>query len=259
MRVYSIIGRGGFRMGVLAAAVMMTAGTAWATPISYGNRSGTTVDFLNITEDSGTDPLPLYDGRPGGPTVTGDTLEFQPTANFSSGSPDGMSTGDTTDGLLRLVIQAHQGFKIDTITLGEFGDFSLLAVTGASSAATATGTLFGTDNVSGSQRQVTFTAVRSNGPLVFAPFELTGPGADSGAWIAVATLSYTRNVVTRVEIELNNTLQTVVTPGASAFIAKKGVGIGVTTSVVPEPGTLALAAGGAVMMMGARWRDRRRV
>ena len=229
------------------AVVLALTGFATAAPINYGNLSGSSVDFLGVTEDSGTDPTPLY----ASPTVTGDTLGFDPTASFSSSAPMGPASGDTTDGKLSLVIEAKPGFYIDTVALSEFGDYSLVATDGTSAMAIASGVIFGVDDVSNTQTSDVFAASGT-------PFSVTGPDFASGTWNADALLDYTGLNVTRVEIILDNTLQTVAQAGAAAFIAKNGFDLSVQTSVIPEPGTLLLATGGMVLIIGTRWRERHR-
>ena len=72
-----------------------------AAPINYGNFSGANVNFLQVTEDSATDPTPLF----GPPTVAGDGMTFSPTAAFSANASSGSI--DLTDGKLNTTIQAN--------------------------------------------------------------------------------------------------------------------------------------------------------
>ena len=238
-------------LGLGVFVLLVVSGVAVAAPINYGNRMGTTVNYLAIREDvrSSNDSLPLY----GSPTITGNTLKFPTTGNFASSSPNGAANGDTTDGELRFTIQAKPGQQIDSFLLSEFGDFNLLAALGGSAIASVRGTLFDTDNFTNTQMSQNFNGVRDHAPFTPSPFFLIGPGADGDGWTASLTKTYALGVVTRVDIILNNTLSTAVNGGAAAFIAKKGVSFTVGTStIVPEPATLLLSGAGIALLLVRR-------
>src|SRR5688500_6971597 len=66
--------------------------------INYGSHMGTHVTYVNVTEDSGEDePLPLF----GAPTVTGNSIDFNPVG-FDAASSDGGS--DITDSNLVFMV-----------------------------------------------------------------------------------------------------------------------------------------------------------
>ena len=235
-----------------------------AVPINHGDFSGTTVDFLDVTEDSNTpgDVPPLF----GAPTVTGDSLDFNPVGFSASAS--GASGVDQTDGQLSFMIVAKSGKGIQTITLSEAGDTGLAG--------------FGTD--------ATYTGVRANvfvdilelnnavitpinvmGSMTFTPsggaFGLAtdgggGPTFNStwtgGVLIDVGSLVPPNSVVTKVKVNLDNTLTALSEDGTSAFIAKKdfdGLVITVDEMVIPEPTTAILALSGMLALTCSRRRS----
>ena len=59
-----------------------------AAPINYGNFNGTNVMYLGVTEDSSTDPTPLF----GPPTVTNDSLSFNPVSFGATPTPSSSTT-----------------------------------------------------------------------------------------------------------------------------------------------------------------------
>ena len=57
--------------GAVVAAALVSlcfAPSSFAAPINYGDFPGTSVTFLDVTEDSATDPTPLF----GAPALAGD-------------------------------------------------------------------------------------------------------------------------------------------------------------------------------------------
>lgn len=231
--------------------IAATASTAFAAPINYlGTRIGDTVEYLNISEDSGTDIGPLFEQRLTGPTVTGDTLQFQPTAAFSSESPMDSQVADTTDGLLTYTVRAKQGYYLDEVTILESGDYSLLAVDGATAAAHVSGFMFDFNNPA---HTATLSVHAAGDVGSLSPFDITAPlsdtASDSDGWVGSATLDFSEMQLTEVTIRLDNTLQTAVTEGAGAFIAKKQFAVTTTTTVIPEPASLALFGAGAMLTL----------
>lgn len=230
------------------------ASAAQAAPIVYGNFAGTGITFQGITEDSATDPTPLY----GVPTVVGgDMLDFDPTAFASSASG---GAADVTDGLLKGAIQAQAGYGITRFALSELGSYTLAG--------------FGTPATSAAVGQVAFIKITElngvalggnsftvslnssfspSGGDFFLPAEAgvaiawNGSGSvDIAAALAAKKISnpgaygnFTQ--VTRLEFSTNNTLVTTSEAGTIAFIDKKDLVLDID-AVVPEPASLGLLA-----------------
>ena len=74
-----------------------------------------------VSESSVTDPVPLF----GPPSVTGDSIDFNPTGFGAFGAGGG---GDVTDGQLVFKVQAKPNFGINNITFGEAGITTLAGV-----------------------------------------------------------------------------------------------------------------------------------
>ncbi len=245
------------------AAVVAIAGLgtpASAAPINYGDFIGTTVDFLQVTEDSTTDPLPpaLY----GTPTVSGDSLDFNPISFNASATGTGGT--DTTDGILTMMMLAHPGQFIDTIQFDEAGDFTLAGLAGNASVSVTANFTVDILEVDGAAiapiniiTAMTFTP--SNGD-----FDLIndGPGPlVNGTWAGMLMVDINQSLIdnnipfingaTKLSISFDNTLTATSEDGTSAFISKKDVG-GVGITVIPEPATLGLLIAGTLCMLGRR-------
>ena len=254
-----MITRNGFlTAAVSAVALLAYSNTASAVPINYGDFIGNTVDFIQVTEDSGTDTTPLY----GAPTVSGDALDFNPVS-FNSSST-GAGGVNITDGTLTLMMMAQAGNFIDAIEFDEAGDFTLAGLAGTAFASVTANFLLDIQEVDG----VGITPIDISTAMVFTPsngdFDLIadGPGPlVDGAWSGFLMVDITQalidnnipfvNGATKVSVTFDNTLTTLSQNGTSAFIAKKDVG-GVGITVVPEPASLALLTLGALAMMGRR-------
>lgn len=239
--------------GAFAVAGLL-ATASQAAPIVYGNFAGTGVVFQGITEDSATDPTPLY-GLPH--VVGGDQLDFDPSAFASSASG---GAADVTDGLLKGAIQAQPGYGITRFALSELGSYTLAGLgTTATSAAVGqvafikitelNGVALGGDSFT-----VALTSSFSpSGGDFYLPAEagIAIPWSGSGSVDIAAALaskkasnpgvygSYTQ--VTRVEFSTNNTLVTTSEAGTIAFIDKKDLVLDIDAAV-PEPASLGLLA-----------------
>lgn len=243
------------RLALLFCWVACLAATSHAASINYGNFMGATVTYIGVTEASNSgDAVPLF----GPPTVSGDSLDFNPIG-FSANSNNGGV--DITDGNLAFMTQAKPGFGLFNMKIQEFGDTSMVG--------------FGTDT--------TFTSVTLTGLLniqevggvgintVSIPISITnfspsggtfglasdfggGPGGTL-AWNGSVLLDFTlanpaiaaiyadqhldtSKPVTKVTLNFDNTLFAISQQGTSALIAKKDHVI-ITTNI-PEPTSLGL-------------------
>lgn len=93
----------------------------FAASINYGDQPGATVTFLQVTESSITDPVPLF----GAPTPSGDSLDFTPTS-FGAVSQLHVPAVDQTDGHLTFgVVPKFPGGAIQNIKFAEGGGLTV--------------------------------------------------------------------------------------------------------------------------------------
>ncbi len=241
MRSSSIFGASAFiGIGLLAAA------NAQAVPVNYGDFIGTTVKFTSVTEDSATDPVPLF----GAPTISGDALDFNPT-NFVSSSSGGAF--DSTIAVLNFTIEALPGNYVEEIKFYEAGDYTIFGAGGIGTSATVSAPVFiNVVEIDG----VAVAPINFNANMVFTPsngdYNLADDGAGFGViWTGILDVDVDAlltganvpfvNGATEVKVILNNILATTSENGSSAEIQKKDVqGFGIT--VVPEPASALLLA-----------------
>ena len=243
----------------LTCAVAVVAGSSFvsspvsAAPINYGDFVGSTVVFRDVNEDSATDPTPLF----GAPTVSGNGLDFNPTA-FVSSSANGAI--DSTIGVLDFTLESTPGNVITDILFNEAGDYTLFGAGDAGTSATVAATFFiNIVEVDG----VGITPINGNAVMTFTPsagdYNLTDDGAGFGVvWtgsvdIDIEQMLIDNNVsysagATGVKVILNNILATTSQTGTSSEIQKKDFqGFGVT--VLPEPASLTLLGLGGLAML----------
>jgi len=222
---------------------------AQAATINYGNFGPIPpgISFLQVTESSGTDPVPLF--GPPDPFVTG--LDFDPTTFVATANG---GAADITDGQLNFAIQAGPGLGIGTVSLFESGDYTLVGV-GTNATQALAGVI------------MSITVTHINGAPV-APFSLPASNA-SVAFNLQANpgvvqpwslgLSAPVNLpqgqfATRVEVAINNQLIALSQVGSVSFIAKKDFRIS-TTPEIPEPATLMLSGLAGVVSLALRRRS----
>ena len=230
------------RLKVLATVMLCLAYhvVGQAATTNYGDFVGASVTYVDVTEGSGTDPVPLF----GPPTVSGNTLDFDPVS-FNSFSEDGGF--DQTDGTLRFSIEAKDGQFIDKLKLEEAGDFTLLGLGGAPTFAQASvlGFLVEIDEVDG----IPIDPIKiSLDPQVFASVNLADDGNGQIAqdiWTGEIVVDITDQLdvpfergATRVGVIFDNSLVTLSEEGTSSLIAKKDNGVRIT--VFPEPSSVML-------------------
>jgi hypothetical protein len=246
------------RIAAALLALLVFASPALAAQINYGSHMGTNVTYVNVTEDSGAAPLPLF----GSPTVTGNSIDFNPVG-YDATSADGGS--EITASNLVFMIVAKPLASIKDINLTEAGDTTQAGIVAPGSMGTAT-SVFATGVLD--IQEVDFAPINH----ISVPFSLTfSPsggtyflGTDGGGgpifhtqWTGSVTLPVESILIanavpfsagaTKVSIDMTNTLVAVSERGTSAFIGKQDIGAVSITVIVPEPATLALAGVSAVL------------
>ena len=252
---------------VAALAVLLLAGSAvqgLATPVNYGDFLGADLDYLGVTENSPTDPTPLFEA----PTRVGDSLLFFPT-NYAATSVNGIP--DVTVGILTFELQATNGNTIDSLAITELGDYLLTTPGTGTSTATVGGALIITVlDVFGVPVDFNPTIHFQSDSLVStpaAPFVLQNDFFEANIFTASALIDLASVVpgATRIQVQFNNILSASSTPGTTAFIQKKSINGAVVIEpnpspgpIVPEPSSAILALGALVIgAFGRFWRRRR--
>lgn len=241
-----------FSKGSFAFVIALTLfylSSAHAAPINYGDFSGSTVMYLDVTETANTpgDTEPMY----GPPSIFGNQLDFDP-AGFSASSAGGLP--DLTDGQLNFTLMGVPGAAITDIDISESGDYNLLGTGGV-----PTQIIYGVAITS-------ITVLEVDGSALPVPVALaatsTGGGDDLSQGADLLTpwansLSYDVNAAlglagvkfvigaTKLEIAINNTLAALSEPSSIAFVAKKDFLLDISVEPfdplnIPEPSTLIL-------------------
>lgn len=249
-------------LGLATLAVL--APLSQAASISYGNFGPVApgISFLDVTESSATDTVPLY-GAPV-PYVTG--LDFDPKTFVAFGVNGG---GDITDGQMNFTIagQVVNGnvTSISSVSLSEAGDYTLVG-TGTAATQVQAGAI-----MSVKITEIDGIAVT---PINLAPvnasvaYNLIANSGLAQPWSVALMVDVEAQLnslaipfivgATKAEVVLNNTLTAISEPSSIAFIAKKDFVIGVVPDdgVIPEPSTLALAG---LALCGIGVTSRRRI
>ncbi|MCA9236872.1 MAG: PEP-CTERM sorting domain-containing protein [Planctomycetales bacterium] len=249
-----------FSIAAIALIAVTVAGrAATAAPIQYGDFDGTTVMYLDVQEESSTDPgLGLF----GAPTISGDALDFNPQAFAASSS--GLDS-DVTDSNLQFMIKAKPGQGIATVFFAEAGDTTLTGLAGE--AETTVGTSVFVDIVEVDGLPVSFSVPA--GTMTFTPkddFLLSVDGSGTKVWNGslfldlgpFAAANGIKGAITKINVSLDNTLSAASVAGTSAFIQKKDADALVITveteTIVPEPATIVSALIGLGLLGVARRR-----
>jgi hypothetical protein len=243
---------------------------------------GTHVTYVNVTEDSGEEALPLF----GAPTVTGNSIDFNPVG-FDAASSNGGT--DITDSNLVFMVTAKSGSRISELVFSEAGDTTLAGNVAPGSMTTSTA-VFATGVLD--IHEVDFVGINH----ISVPFSFTFTpsggtyflGTDGGGgpvfhtqWSGSVTLDIDSILAangiivppgpvdpeggaTKISIDLDNTLVAVSQDGTSSVISKKDFGgITIRTNVrtepggdpeIPEPTAFVLAALGLVGVIARRQR-----
>lgn len=241
-----------FFSSLLALALLFaTAMVSDAAPINYGDFSGTSVMYLDVTEtaNSPDDDEPLY----GPPTISGNKLDFDPSGFAATAVP---GAPDVTDGQLNFTLMAATGATLKTINISEGGDYTLFG-TGTAGTQVGYGIAIASvvvTEINGSP----IVPVALTGKSAFSSKNLVADGPVIGASWGL-TLSYDVDAAltaaklplgaTKLEIAINDTLLAISQPESVAFIAKKDFMIDTT---VPEPSSVALALLSVIALAASR-------
>lgn len=267
---------------LFAAVGLLPLQGALAASVNHGDfddiGGGGTVAYEDVTESTNlpTVVLPIY----GVPTVTGNTINFNPLA-FGLSSGPGVG-GGFLDVALQFDIRAIAGETIESFFIEESGVYSLENISGPDTSttfvevsapwnlvilATTQGPLQNPVIVQGN---LTFTPVPTAPPNPAAHYTLDDdPGTDV-AWQGEATIDITAELLlagitdeaTLVDFSMDNILIVASQDGTIASITKEDV-TGVTMTVdgpppvIPEPSTLVLCGLLAVVALARIWRRRR--
>ncbi len=211
----------------------LLAGVAFATSASA---AFDTTDPFEGTDVTYTDVIASPDLY-GDPELRPDNLLvlLPATRPFQAKSPSAES--QNVDGALSFNLSSNNGEFLKELTVNEGGDFSFLSNTPNSLLVSATllvQILDVTTNLEIDSFQVVFSSTNDTVPT------------DSGFWsnsIVIDLEPYERS---SIDVVLNNTLQAVGPQDGAATIRKKVFNI--DTTVVPEPGTVAVLAGGLALL-----------
>ena len=248
------------RLIVAVIALFAIAIQADAAVFSYGNFTGTNYMYLNVIEDTRTQPTALF----GTPSILGDTLDFDPVSFFASvSSTTGTASSEIVDGQLNFaVMSVSDSTPISVVRFSESGDYTLAGLgTAQATASVAAPVRWTITHVDGAPLAMPVSGADS---LTFTPsgnFSLPGDLGTGALWdgelnVDVAGFAADNGItgnVTKVEFMLDNTLSVAAADGGSAAIFKKDFS-GVIINV-PEPGSLALLVVG---LIGFATRRRRR-
>lgn len=223
------------------------AGVAQAASV-YGDFLGSEpgqVNFLNVREESVTDPTPLF-GEPKAIYTAENGLSrtsillFKPDY-FASEAVNG--DADTTASKLAADLQViGEGWFLNQVIIREVGDFGM---TGAGGTANIFGMLAIVDDNTG--------AIVLDGLDVQPDPPYSLPSDTAGTFEATVTVDLSALQLTEAELVFNNVLQTTALPNSVSFIQKKVIETTVTT-LIPEPATMALLGIGGVFALLRRKR-----
>jgi hypothetical protein len=236
----------------------------WGFSAASANVVGTTVTYSNIEESSGTDATPLYYT----PVASGDTLNFDPVFTaFADGSSGNAS--EMTSGRISFDIQASTGNAINGLQFLERGNYSLLSF-GNAALADVSATLF--IEVLEVDGAALLSPANDDAAMMFDPasdgqFLYNSFGISDGSWtgntsfdlnalLFASGISYS-NGVTKVHVELANTLLAMAQTDSQAHIAIQDLQVVSTTSSmasIPEQASLVMLSGmGSVILFIRRY------
>jgi hypothetical protein len=219
-----------------------------AAPINYGSHVGTTVRYIDVTEDTTTsDPVPLF----GAPIFSADSIDFNPVGFDAQAM--GAGGNDVTGARLTFAIEAQAGKYLRNISFSEAGDTTLAGAgnDSTSTSVTATGTITVTHAnfapITPFVQPIALTFTPSGGTYGLATDGGGGP-IFSQQWTGSLLVNINQIVpnATRVSIDVTNTLTANSQAGTMAGINKNDFG-GISITVnIPEPTSLVLGFLGVI-------------
>ncbi len=244
----------GAKFGMFAFALLvLQVSFASATPINRGSFVGTNVIYADVIEDSATDPALVQPGPLGGlfgePTVSGDSLDFNPKGFAATATNGGV---DQTDSNLQFMVVAKPGKAVSSIAFTERGDTTLSGFSGDAFTSVSATIFVEISEVDGVPADINIPSVS----MLFTPsggtylLSVDGSGPlyqtdwQGSAFIDIGPFLPVGANATKVSVSLDNTLIALSQTGTTAFIQKKdfdGVTITVETNDIPEPTSIALA------------------
>jgi len=231
------------RLFCLFAVCLTATVTSPAALMNYGDFSGATIDFIDVTEDN-LGPVLLYDVQ----GTVGDILLIDPKS-FGAQKNPGPGTG-FIDSELQMMLVAQPGGSIEQIMFSEEGDYTIVGDGNVEANIAYFWQILEVDNIpvtpiSGSGTTDFMSSTAGTGSLWSLDFSL-----DLAAKLVGAGMTGT---ITKANFKFDNTLTATAADDLSvAFIKKKQIG-GVRITV-PEPAGLFSALIGLVGLLGFRRR-----
>ena len=227
--------------GVGSCLMMPTS--SQAAMMNYGDFHGTTVDFIDVTEDN-LGPSLLYNVT----GAAGDVLTIDPDGFAAQKDPG--PGADLIDSELQMVIMAKPGHSVDQISFSEEGDYSIVGTGNVEASVAYFWQIVEVDGAS-------ITPVNGNGTAEFTEnTPMTGGlwevdfTVDLNSSLADAGMSGT---ITKAVFRFDNTLTAnAANENSIASIKKKQIG-GVRV-MVPEPSGVLTLLGGLVGLLVRRRR-----
>lgn len=225
MKSFGMVAVAGF------AALAASAGSAFAfVPWDQPSGAGSNFSWANGGSRSGLFGNPVL--------VNGNTFVFFPQ-NFRAQSVNGgaVVVGDR----LEFDLFANAGFRITGLRISEHGDYGIV---GAGGSVSDSGGLFVTNLDTGTT--VSDQIVTTPG----SPITQEGFGNWSGT--AGVDLSNSQPAWQRIHVVIDNDLVAISGAGGVAYIEKKVFGAGISITIVPTPGSMALVGAGSLLALRRR-------
>ncbi len=264
-----------FRRASWLIALFALVGVAQSAnaAVNYGDFIGPNIMYLQVTENPLKVPGPTPTQLFGPPTLSGDTLDFNPLAvgTFNALSTGGVSAF-TDGGLVMTIMATNNQQPITDLTVSEFGGYTLVGGTPGGTQALASvdaiqavvtqinGVAVAPIVVPKTITYTNFGSAPSNLPVGGGiQFSATG-GFANGSWSGLVDFDFSNIIgATKVELVLDNVLAAMSELDSTSYIDKKDFYI--TTNIVPEPGALILGAVGGLglILVGRTVRKKRQV